>query len=119
MSRVFKDFYKYLVEEGRYAKIFGTHSPGSRIEPPKNNKNDQKHQLRLDAGPVVDGKKYVNLQINSQAKNEALKKYARKHGFDAKLATATVDENTPKKDMKKDFDGFWGSMEGQAKDKLN
>ena len=34
-----------------------------------------KHQLRLDAGEVIDGKKNVYLQVNGQAKNEALKKY--------------------------------------------
>ncbi len=52
--------------------------------------NDAKYQLRLDAGEVVHGQKNVYLQVNSQAKNDALKRFRGKNGSYAKLATATV-----------------------------
>ncbi|KAL8869829.1 MAG: hypothetical protein Q9174_003976, partial [Haloplaca sp. 1 TL-2023] len=117
MSKTLKRFYEYLIEEGMYKKLFGKHTPGKRIVPPQAGGNDEKYQWRLDAGPVVDGQKQINLQINSQAKNEALKKYKQKHGTDAKVATATVPEDTPKEDYRKVFDGFWGNMDKQVKDK--
>ena len=118
MSKTLAAFYRYLVEEGTYKKIFGKHTPGKRIAPAQAGNNDEKHQLRLDAGEVVDGQQMIHMQVNSQAKNEALKKWLKKHGTHAKLATGSVDENTPKGDFRKVFDGFWGNMDSQAKDNL-
>lgn len=119
MSKALKAFGEALLKENMFKKLFAKQTPGKRIAPPQAGDNDSKHQLRLDAGELVDGKKQVYLQVNSQAKNDALKKYRGKHGSHAKLATATVDPNTPEKDQKKVFTDMWKDMESQAKAKLN
>ena len=118
MSKTLKAFGEALFKDGMFKKVFANHTPGKRIAPPQAGNNDSKHQLRLDAGETIDGKKSLYLQINSQAKNEALKKYRSKHGSHAKLATATVDQNTPEEDQENVFTDIWSNMESQAKEKL-
>lgn len=118
MSKTPKAFGEALLTENMFKKLFAKQTPGKRIAPPQAGDNNSKLQLRLDAGELVDGKKKVYLHVNSQAKNDALKKYRGKHGSHAKLATATVDPNTPEKDKKKVFTDMWKDMESQAKAKL-
>lgn len=55
--------------------------------------NDSKYELRLDAGESQDGKKRVYLRVNSQAKNDALRKFRGKHGSHANLAVGSIDES--------------------------
>ncbi len=74
-----------------FKKLFAKQTPGKRIAPSQIGDNDAKYQLRLDAGEVVRGQKDVYLQFNSQAKNDALKRFKGKNGSHANLATATVD----------------------------
>ena len=118
MSKTLKAFGEALLKEKMFKKVFAKQTPGKRIAPPQAGDNDSKHQLRLDAGELVNGKKKVYLQVNSQAKNDALKNYRGKHGSHAKLATATVDPNTPEKDQEKVFTDMWKDMESQAKTNL-
>lgn len=118
MSKPLKAFRDALLHQGAFKKIFGKHTPGKRIAPAQAGDNDSKYQLRLDAGEVVEGRKNIYLQINSQAKNEALKEFKKKNGTHANLATATIDECTPEADQKKAFDEFWEDIESQAKTKL-
>lgn len=118
MSKTLKAFGEALLTENMFKKLFAKQTPGKRIAPPQAGDNDSKLQLRLDAGELVDGSKKVYLQVNSQAKNDALKKYRDKHGSHANLATATVDPNTPEKDQKKVFIDMWKDMESQARAKL-
>lgn len=118
MSKALKAFRDALLKENMFKKIFAKQTPGNRIAPPQAGDNDAKYQLRLDAGEEIDGKKKVYLQINSQAKNEALKKYRGKHGTHANLATATIDTKTPEKEQKGAFLDFWNDVEGQAKENL-
>ncbi len=59
--------------------------------------------------------KNVYLQVNSEAKNEALKKFRTKRGTHANLATATIDENTPPEKQEEVAMAFWDKIESQAK----
>ena len=118
MSRPLKAFREAMLKENLFRKVFSKHTPGKRIAPPQSGDNDARLQLRLDAGEVIDGKKKIYLQVNSQAKSEVLKKFKKKHGTHANLATATIDENTPKKDQEKVFNEFWEDMSDQATSKL-
>jgi hypothetical protein len=118
MSKTLKAFGEAMVKENMFKKVFARQTPGKRIAPPQSGDNDSKYQLRLDAGETVGGKKTIYLQVNSQAKNDALKKFKEKHGTHANLATATIDENTPQKDQKEVFNRMWNDMAAQAKNKL-
>lgn len=97
-------------------KLFQEHTPGARIAPPRN--EDTRLQLRLDAGEVVDGKKNVYLQVNSEAKNEALKDFKAKYGTHANLAVATIDENTPPEQQEDAAADMFEDLSEQAKEKL-
>ncbi|MCJ1411943.1 hypothetical protein MMC19_006035 [Ptychographa xylographoides] len=119
MSKVLKAFGEALLTENMFKKLFANQTPGKRIAPPQAGNNDTKLQLRLDAGEVINGKKTVYLQINSQAKNNALKIYRGKQGTHANLATATIDPNTPEQDQEKASIDMWKEMETQAKANLN
>ncbi|KAL8882660.1 MAG: hypothetical protein Q9192_007543 [Flavoplaca navasiana] len=118
MSKPLKALREALLNQGMFKKIFGKHTPGKRIAPAQAGDNDAKYQLRLDVGEVVGGKKNIYLQVNSQAKNEALKDFKKKNGTHANLAVASVDENTLEADQQKVFDEFWNDIESQAKSKL-
>ena len=116
MSKAIEKFGKSLLESNNWKKLFSKHSPGNRIFPPKN--QDAKMELRLDAGEVINGKKTVYLQVNSQAKNGALKKWRQKNGTHANLAVGTIDENAPEKDQKEAVSKMWESVEKSSKSKV-
>ncbi|KAI9670782.1 MAG: hypothetical protein M1817_003893 [Caeruleum heppii] len=118
MSRPLAAFYDFLIAEGRFAKLFGKHTPGKRIVPAQAGDNDAKHQLRLDAGETINGRKTVYLQVNAQAKNDALKEFRKKHGSHANLATGSIDPNTPEDQQKVVFREFWTGVKGEAREKL-
>jgi len=118
MSKIIKAFGEFLLQESNYKKLFSKQSPGNRIVPPQTGVNDSKYELRLDAGEAHGGKKRVYLQVNTQAKNDALKKFRGKHGSHANLAVGTIDENTPAKDQKEAAEQLWAQMERAAKDNL-
>jgi hypothetical protein len=115
MSKAFKAFKDHLFQSKNYTKLFAKQTPGKRIAPAQANNNDAELQLRLDAGEVKNGIKNVYLQVNSEAKNEALKKFRTKGGTYANLATATVDENTPSEKQEEVAKAFWDKIESQAK----
>jgi hypothetical protein len=100
MSKVVKALRESLLKDGAFRKFFAKQTPGNRIAPQKTAAMDTKFELRFDVGEVVDGKKTVYLQVNSQAKNDALKKFRQKNGTHANLATAFI-EKTPQKTNKK------------------
>ena len=116
-SKPFKAFYEALVSQELYKKVSKSHTLGHRIAPPQTDKVDAKHQLRTGAGPLVDGKQEVYLQVSSQAKNDALKKFREKRGTHANLASGRIDLKTDK-DQKTTFEVLWKLMEKQAKDNL-
>ncbi|KAF2148924.1 hypothetical protein K461DRAFT_282403 [Myriangium duriaei CBS 260.36] len=95
MSSVIKQFGQLILEGGLWNKFFQKQTPGKRIVPAQAKDNDAKAQLRIDAGETINGKKNVYLQVNSQAKNESLVKWRKKHGSHANLAVGQIDENTP------------------------
>ncbi|KAL8980941.1 MAG: hypothetical protein Q9177_005731 [Variospora cf. flavescens] len=118
MSGVYKKFVEALRAEGHWKKLFGHHIPGQRIAMPNAHNNDAKNQLRLDAGEVIDGKKHVNVQINSQASNDALVKYRNSHGSHAKVATAQFDVNTPAEKQEEVFEAVMEDLQGQYSEKI-
>lgn len=116
MSKVLKEFKELFFRD--INKLFQNHTPGNRIIPAKNQLNDAKWQVRTDAGEVIDGRKYVYLQANKQAKNDALKEFIRKEGTDANLATSSFDVNTKEEDRSKVVEDVWEDLSKQAKEKL-
>lgn len=118
MSKVLKQFEEALFKSGLYKKLFQKQTPGKRIAPMQAKDNDAKLQLRLDAGESTNGVKNVYLQVNSQAKNDALIKFKRKHGTDENLASGTIDENTPAESQVEAAKKFWEGLETEAKEKL-
>jgi hypothetical protein len=69
-----------------------TFTPGRRVAPVDKRK-DADAQLRVNAGEKIGDKQNFVLQVNSQAKNTALKKFVAKNGrgTHAQLATASFD----------------------------
>lgn len=118
MSKVVKALRESLLKDGSFKKFFAKQSPGNRIVPPKTAKLDAKFELRFDAGEVVDGKKTVYLQVNSQAKNDALKKFRQKNGTHANLATAFIDEDTLEDEQEEAFNKMWENIDPQIRDSL-
>jgi len=118
MSKVIKAFKEHLFKSDNFTKLFAKQTPGKRITPAQAKNNDAELQLRLDAGEVRNGVKNVYLQVNSQAKNEALKKFLAKNGTHANLATATINENTPPEEQEAATKAFWDEVESQAKNNL-
>ncbi|KAM5444083.1 hypothetical protein MferCBS31731_000600 [Microsporum ferrugineum] len=116
MSRAIKTF-KVLFFEDCF-KIFKEHLPGGRILPSKTKKNDENAQFRIDAGEVINGRKNLYLQVNSEATNEALRKWLKKNGTHANIATGSIDINTKEEDKDTVSEELWNSFEKQLKDNL-
>lgn len=118
MSKVVKALRESLLKEGAFRKFFDKQNPGKRIAPPDTSKANAKFELRFDAGEVVNGKKTVYLQVNSQAKNDALKKFRQKQGTDGKLATVFIDEDTPEDKQEEAFKQMWAEIDPQIRERL-
>ncbi|KAM5485305.1 hypothetical protein MaudMau93_005458 [Microsporum audouinii] len=118
MSKVLKQFEEAFFKGSAYKKLFRKQTPGKRIGLPQAGDNDKIYQVRLDAGETINGIKRVYLQVNSQAKNDALKKWKKKHGTHSNLAVGTIDENTPEEEQEDAAKAFWKDVAGQAKDNL-
>jgi hypothetical protein len=118
MSRAVKDFKKFFAAQNQIKKLWKTHTPGSRIAPSKNQKNDETWQLRLDAGEVKNGKKRVYLQVNSQATNDGLKNWRKKHTSHGNLASGEINVDESEKSMEHAFDDFWDDIEKEARNNL-
>ncbi|OBT83152.1 hypothetical protein VE02_07226 [Pseudogymnoascus sp. 03VT05] len=118
MSKVIKQLEEALFQGGLYKKLFQKQTPGKRILPVQAKDNDAKFQLRIDAGKSNNGIKNVYLQVNSQAKNGALKVFKQKFGTDANLAVGSIDENTPVDAQEEAAKEMWQGLAEQAKDNL-
>lgn len=119
MSKVLKQFEEAIFKGGLYKKLFQKQTPGKRIAPIQAKDNDSRYQLRLDAGESKEGKKNVYLQVNSQAKSDALTKFRQKKGTHANLASGLIDENTPVESQEEVARKFWEEMAKQARENLN
>lgn len=85
-------------------KLSGGQRVGERLFPTKTPKNDEKHQLRLDAGPMIDGRyRRVHLQVNKEATSQGLKNWVQKHGSHADLSTGEFDTKaeSPRKELER------------------
>ena len=74
------------------------------------------YQLRIDAGELVENRRTLVLQVNSQAKSTALKNWVQKMGTHAKLATAYFD--TTAADPDAEAQRALNELEEQAKENL-
>ena len=92
-------------------------TPGSRILP-VNKENDEAAEFRIDAGEKIETKQNLVLQVNSQAKSPALKRYTATNGKSThgKLASASFDTKAPDPDA--EFDRLVDDMTKQAQEKL-
>ncbi|KAF2875183.1 hypothetical protein BDV95DRAFT_603946 [Massariosphaeria phaeospora] len=118
MSKVFKEFKKHIVSGNLYKKFFNNQNPGQCIVPNNTKVENAKHQLRVDAGEVIDGYKNIYLQVNSEAKNTALKKFKSKHGSDANVATAKIKVDVPEDKQEEEVEGALESMTEQYSSKI-
>lgn len=100
MSKVWKDFEKFIINQNLLPRFFKSHNPGQRILPANIKTENQQHQLRVDAGETKDGYKNLYLQVNSEAKNTALKKYISKNGTHSNIASVRIKADTPEDKQK-------------------
>ncbi|GIK05792.1 hypothetical protein Aspvir_009905 [Aspergillus viridinutans] len=56
------------------------------------------------------GKKNVYLQVNSQAKNDALAAFSKRNGTHANLASGSINDNTPVESQEEAARKFWEDM---------
>ncbi|KAI1166395.1 hypothetical protein F5B18DRAFT_77381 [Nemania serpens] len=92
-GKVISNFVKAFQTTGNVtAKLLKAFSVGNRVWPSRTSRNDSKHELRIDAG-ALEGERYrlFHLQVNSQVSNSGLKKWVRKNGTHANLATVKFD----------------------------
>ncbi|KAH8696935.1 hypothetical protein GQ44DRAFT_779388 [Phaeosphaeriaceae sp. PMI808] len=76
-------------------------------------------QLQTPGGQVVNEKKKVNLQVNSQAKSTALKEYvSNKKGTHANVASAEIDINTPEDKQEEAVQNMLKTVTTQYKSKI-
>lgn len=118
MSKVFKQFEKYMLQPKSIAKIFGNHAPGARILPNNLQRENAKYELRLDAGEVKHGLKHLCLQVNSEAKSPVLKEFKGKHTTHANLATTSIKVDTPIEKQKEELCRALKDLQTQYKSKI-
>jgi hypothetical protein len=118
MSKVIKAFKSWVFEGNNYSKLFGAHTPGQRIIPANTVTENTKHQLRIDAGEVKNGKKNIYLQANSQAKNTALKKYISKHGTHSNIGVAQINVDVAHDKQKEEADKAFKQLEAEFHSKI-
>lgn len=98
MAKRIDKFFDRIVKNYNLVDKFSKNpTPGSRIVPPRNPKDDISYGLRIDAGELINGKRKVVLQVNSVIDTPGLKDWKNKHSTHAKLATASFDTDAEDK----------------------
>jgi hypothetical protein len=98
----------------KFQKIY---TPGSRIAPSRSKRNDTAHQLRIDAGELVDNRwRNVYLQINSEATSNLLKKWLKSNGSHGVAAQAQID--TQAKDPEAEAERVRDELQAQFEENL-
>ena len=119
MSKAIEAFFSNKLTPGSLAKAATTktYTPGRRVAP-VDKREDADAQLRVDAGEKIGDKQNFVLQVNSQAKNTALKKLVAKNGrgTHAQLAAASFD--TKAADPEAEAKRVVEEMKAQSKSKL-
>ncbi|KAK5689298.1 hypothetical protein LTR17_026356 [Elasticomyces elasticus] len=119
MSKAIEAFFSNKLTPSSLAKVATTKTftPGRRVAP-VDKREDADAQLRVDAGEKIGDKQNFVLQVNSQAKNTALKKFAAKNGrgTHAQLAAASFD--TKAADPEAEARRVVQEMKEQSKSKL-
>ncbi|KAF2150527.1 hypothetical protein K461DRAFT_280529 [Myriangium duriaei CBS 260.36] len=94
-----------------------TPTPGSRVLPVNKN-DDAASQFRIDAGEKIGDRQNLVLQVNSQAKSPALKKFLAENGHSShgKLAVGSFD--TKAKDPREEIERLAADMKAQMKSKI-
>ena len=116
MSKAVKSFFSKVADTWSMATKFKNVTPGHRIVPPRQAKNDASFQFRIDAGELVGDEQHVDLQVNTEATSPALRDWRRKNGSHAKLATSSF--NTTAADPDAEAERVLKDLEEQAKKNL-
>jgi hypothetical protein len=121
MSGALKKFGDKVINDPKQvAKLFKEATPGSRLLPSRNPKNDAEYQCRIDVGEEIKDKPgYYNvyLQVNSQAQSEGLKDWLKKnpHG---NLAMAQINRETTDKERPEEGKRVMSELIERAKKNL-
>ncbi|KAK3615241.1 hypothetical protein LTR56_026716 [Elasticomyces elasticus] len=91
MSKAIEAFFSNKLTPSSLAKVATTKkfTAGRRVAP-VDKREDADAQLRVDAGEKIGDKQKFVLQVNSQAKNTALKKLVAKNGRDPEAEACRV-----------------------------
>ncbi|PLN76165.1 hypothetical protein BDW42DRAFT_188810 [Aspergillus taichungensis] len=120
MSRAVKNFFTTITKSYDLAKRFsGKLVPGSRIVPAKEKKNDERYQLRLDAGELVDNRyRTIILQVNAEARQKGLLRWVKKQKRGTHAVPASTKYDTETEDEDAEVKMAVDDLQRQAKEKL-
>ncbi|KAK3614836.1 hypothetical protein LTR22_027652 [Elasticomyces elasticus] len=115
MSKAIEAFFSNKLTPSSLAKVATTKTftPGRRVAP-VDKREDADAQLRVDAG---DKQNFV-LQVNSQAKNTALKKFVAGNGRGTRAQLAAASFDTKAADPEAEARRVVQEMKEQSKSKL-
>ncbi len=99
MSKILRAFGDALLKENMFKKLFANQTPGKRIAPPQTGNNDQKYQLRLDAGEKVE---VDDDAVDERRKSEEVDKGGKGKGKGRNVAMDTGDAGKGKGKSDKD-----------------
>lgn len=119
MSKAIEFFFASKLTPNNLAKIATTKTftPGRRVAP-VDKRDDADAQLRVDAGERIGDKQNFVLQVNSQAKNTALKKFAASSGRGTHAQLAVVAFDTKAADPEAEAERVVQEMKKQSKEKV-
>ncbi|KAI6914817.1 hypothetical protein KC318_g254 [Hortaea werneckii] len=119
MSKAIEAFFANKLTPGNLAKAATTktYTPGRRVAP-VDKREDADAQLRVDAGEKIGDKQNFVLQVNSQAKNTALKEFVAKNGRGTHAQLAVVSFDTKAADPEEEAKRVVDEMKAQSKSKL-
>jgi len=119
MSKPIEQFFTHNLTPTTLAKLATskTFTPGRRVAP-VDKREDESAQLRVDAGERFGDQQNFVLQVNSQAKNTALKKFISQSGRGTHAQLAVVPFNIKTSDPEAEAGNVIKEMMAQAKRKV-
>ncbi|KAK3613065.1 hypothetical protein LTR56_028090 [Elasticomyces elasticus] len=119
MSKAIEAFFSNKLTPSSLAKVATTKTftPGRRVAP-VDKREDADAQLRVDAGEKIGDKQNFVLQVNSQAKNTALKKFVAGNGRGTRAQLAAASFDTKAADPEAEARRVVQEMKEQSKSKL-
>ena len=119
MSKAIESFFSTKLTPSTLAKVATakTFTPGRRVAP-VDKREDADAQLRVDAGEKIGDKQNFVLQVNSQAKNTALKNFVANSGRGTHAQLAVVAFDTKAADPEAEAKRVVDEMKAQSKSKV-